>query len=297
MRRTVFRFILLFSLLGFVAACGGEAERAAEEYAGRMAREHAGETPTPTGIVRPAAIPVVTETVTYGVVDGKEVTGYMAAPANADSVAAAHGLEAGAGLPGVIVIHEWWGLNDNIRKMAERIAGEGYRALAVDLYGGEVAADPAKARELMSAAMKNPEAATANLTSAYAYLTNAKHAGRVASIGWCFGGGMSLQAGLALPTELDGVVIYYGRLVTDPERLATLEMPIIGFFGGQDQGIPVETVRLFEKTLKELGKDVQIYIYEDAGHAFANPSGARYNAAAATDAWEKTVAFFGKHLW
>ena len=74
-------------------------------------------------------------------------------------------------------------------------------------------------------------------------------------------------------------------------------MPILGFFGGQDRGIPVETVRLFEKTLKDLGKDVQIYVYEDAGHAFANPSGSRYNAAAATDAWAKTVAFFGEHLW
>ncbi len=297
MRRKMLRpaaFLLLFLLM---AACAGEAERAVEDYTGRMAREHAGETPTATGIVQPAAIPVVTETVEYAVVDGKPVVGFMAAPADADSVAAAHGLEAGTGLPGVIVIHEWWGLNDNIRKMAERIAGEGYRALAVDLYGGEVASEPGKARELMSAALANPDAATANLTSAYAYLTNTGHAPRVASIGWCFGGGMSLNTALALPTELDGVVIYYGRLVTDPERLAPLEMPILGFFGGQDRGIPVETVRLFEKTLKDLGKDVKIYIYEDAGHAFANPSGSRYNAAAATDAWAKTVAFFGEHLW
>lgn len=297
MRRIMLLPAASLLLILLVTACAGEAERAVEDYTGRMAREHADDVPTATGIVRPAAIPVVTETVAYGMVDGKPVVGFMAAPAHADSVAAAHGLEAGTGLPGVIVIHEWWGLNDNIRKMAERIAGEGYRALAVDLYGGEVASEPSEAQRLMRAALQNPDAATANLTSAYAYLTNAGRAPRVASIGWCFGGGMSLNTALALPTELDGVVIYYGRLVTDPDRLATLEMPILGFFGGQDRGIPLETVRAFEKTLKDLGKDVQIYVYEDAGHAFANPSGSRYNAAAATDAWAKTVAFFGEHLW
>lgn len=293
MRRNI--LIPLLSLL--MAACAGETDRAADDYAGRMAREHAGDTPDPTGIVRPPDIPVVTREVEYGVVEGRPVTGYLAEPANPDSVLRARGAAAGAGLPGLIVIHEWWGLNDNIRQMTAQLAGQGYRALAVDLYGGRVTADPAEARELVQAAMAQPETATANLKAAYAYLTGTERAPRVAAIGWCFGGGMALNAALALPAELDAVVIYYGRLVTDRDRLAALQMPVIGFFGGQDQGIPVETVRTFEETMNALGKNVTVHVYEAADHAFANPSGTRYDAAAAEDAWSRTLAFLERHLW
>jgi carboxymethylenebutenolidase len=199
-------------------------------------------------------------------------------------------------LPGLIVIQEWWGLNDNIRAMADRLAGEGYLALAVDLYGGEVAEDRDKAMQLMQAAMNESAALEENLRQAYAYLEEEAGAPRIGTIGWCFGGGWSLNTALLLPDKVDATVIYYGRLVTDREALAKLGMPILGVFGAEDQGIPVESVKEFEAALDSLGKEAQIRIYEGADHAFANPSGTRYQPEAAADAWEKTIAFFNQHL-
>jgi carboxymethylenebutenolidase len=142
----------------------------------------------------------------------------------------------------------------------------------------------------------DPGAAIDNLRQAYDYLEKQEKAPKIGTIGWCFGGGWSLQTALALPDKVDATVIYYGRLVTDPESLKKLQMPILGFFGGQDKGIPPASAREFEKALHELGKNVEIHIYEEANHAFANPSGGNYDAAAATDAWGKTTAFFAKYL-
>ncbi len=114
-------------------------------------------------------------------------------------------------------------------------------------------------------------------------------------IGWCFGGGWALQTALLLP-KLDAAVIYYGELVTDSQALKKLETPVLGIFGAKDQGIPVEKVRSFETALKSLGKTAEIYIYENAGHAFANASGDRYVPEAAADAWQKTTRFLNQHL-
>ena len=179
--------------------------------------------------------------------------------------------------------------------MARQLAGEGYLALAVDLYGGEVASDRDGAYALMQAAMTDPEALKDNLRQAHAYLT-AQGAAKVGSIGWCFGGGWSLQTALALPGELDAAVIYYGRVVTERDQLATLTTPILGHFGSEDQGIPIDGVREFEKLLGELAKNASIHVYDGADHAFANPSGTRYQAEAAEQAWQRTLTFFGQHL-
>jgi carboxymethylenebutenolidase len=214
--------------------------------------------------------------------------GFLAQPANV--------ADAQEPLPGIIAIHEWWGLNDNIKAVSERLAGEGYSVLAVDLYGGAVAQQPDQAKPLMQGVMQTPAPAQDNLRQAYAYLTEQQQAPRVGSIGWCFGGAWSLQTGLLLPEQLDAMVIYYGRLETDPKVLAPLQMPIAGFFGELDQGIPVADVKAFEAALTGLGKAAEITIYDDANHAFANPSGDRYNPTAAKDAWDKTTAFFERHL-
>ena len=123
-------------------------------------------------------------------------------------------------------MHEWWGLNDNIRAMAERLAGEGYAALAVDLYGGVSAVAPQEARDLMQEAMANRPAAEADLREAHAYLREELGATQVGSIGWCFGGAWSLSIALMYPDTLDAAVIYYGRLVTDQAALAPLEVPL-----------------------------------------------------------------------
>lgn len=278
--------ILSLALVGLsLAACSDRPDA----YADAMSHEHADDRPTPTALTTsPDSADVVTEDVVYATVDGVSVTGYLARPDTA-------GVGADS-LPGLIVIHEWWGLNDNIRAMADRLAAEGYVALAVDLYGGEVAETPEQARALMGGSMEQGEALTANLTQAYEYLRLRQNADAVGSIGWCFGGGWSLRAALALPDELDAAVIYYGHLVTDPDRLATLDMPVLGIFGAEDGSIPVSQVRAFERTLDSLGTDVTVEVYEGAGHAFANPSGERYVPEAAEDAWQKTLAFLDRTL-
>ena len=148
----------------------------------------------------------------------------------------------------------------------------------------------------MMTVSENRDQAEANLRQAYDFLDNRLGARSVGTIGWCFGGGWSLNTALLMPDKIDATVIYYGRLVTDAEILSALNMPILGLFGSEDRGIPVDTVRAFEKTLKLLGKDVDITVYEGANHAFANPSGTRYQAEAAEDAWNKTVRFLRQHL-
>jgi carboxymethylenebutenolidase len=148
----------------------------------------------------------------------------------------------------------------------------------------------------MQTAMAQPGAILENLRQAHRFLVTELGAPRTGSIGWCFGGGWSLQTALALPGELDASVMYYGRVETDPARLATLETPLLGLFGSEDGGIPVDGVRAFERELGALHKPAEIRIYDGAGHAFANPSGTRYQPEAAEDAWRRTLDFFRKHL-
>lgn len=198
--------------------------------------------------------------------------------------------------PAIVVIHEWWGLNDQIKGEAKKLAKEGYVTLAVDLYRGKVTDDPEEAHELLRGLPE--DRAARDLVAAVSYLQTLPNVkkDRIGSIGWCMGGGYSLSLAINSP-EFAGAVIYYGRLVTDKSWLKRINAPIIGFFGEEDRGIPVSSVREFEKTMKELGKDVSVYIYPEAGHAFANeerPSS--YNASVTKDAWEKTLAFFEKHL-
>ena len=256
-----------------------------KDYLERMAEEHENDTPVSNVSMDEVQDSVTAETVTYATVGDNEITGYLAKPAEAEG-----------DLPGIIVIHEWWGLNDNIRMMARKLAAEGYTALAVDLYNGKVAETSDQARQIMSEAMKNEDAAVSNLKQAHAYLVDQYNAPRTGVIGWCFGGGWSLQTALALPGEVDATVIYYGRLETDPGTLEKLQMPVLGIFGSEDRGIPPSTVNEFEAALNEAGVENSIHIFEGANHAFANPSGSRYMKEAAEDAWKKTVAFFEENL-
>jgi carboxymethylenebutenolidase len=190
--------------------------------------------------------------------------------------------------PGVVMIHEWWGLNDNIRDMAQILANEGYVVYAVDLYG-ESTSDPARAQELATAARNNPQPAIDKMKSAVAYLKNAEGVDKVTSLGWCFGGQMSLL--LSLNEDVDATVIYYGQLIEDKEQLAKLQGPVLGIFGEEDESIPVQSVRAFAAALDSFGIDNEIIIYPGVGHAFANPSGANYAEQETRDAWAKTLQF------
>lgn len=223
--------------------------------------------------------------VIYGEQQGSPLQGYLARPESSEEK-----------LPGLIVIHEWWSLNDNIQKMIARLAGEGYAALAIDLYNGEVAEDPQGARSLVGTVSGNRAQAEDNLMQALRYLESEQGASKIGSMGWCLGGGWSLNTALLLPSELDAAVIYYGRLETDPQQLAPLEMPILGIFGGQDQNPSVESVREFEAALQGLDKAVEIHVYEGADQAFANPSGRNYKAATTEAAWTETIDFLRQTL-
>ena len=242
--------------------------------------------PTAIALVEPS-VPVATETVEYVTIDGQAIEGYYAYPEAATEP-----------LPGILAIHEWWGLNENIEAMTRRLAGEGYQVLAVDLYGGQVAETPDRAKELVQQVANNPFGAEANITKAYNYLTEEKKASQVASIGWCFGGSWSLETALLFPQELDAAVIYYGGQIGEAtaEELSTLEMPVLGIFGAEDTSIPLETVQEFESILKNRDEETEITVYENAGHAFANPSGQNYVPEAAEAAWEQTTEFLKEHL-
>jgi carboxymethylenebutenolidase len=243
-------------------------------------------------------MPVTAEEVAYAQIDGAAITGYLAAPASPDSVLSARGLDpASARLPGIVVVHEWWGLNDNIRTATRRLAGEGYRALAVDLYGDSTAQTPERAQALMQAATDTPDRLTANLRAAHRYLQREEGARRVAIMGWCFGGGMTFRAVADRPAAFDAAVPYYGtpEAMTEDvlERLGT---PVLAHFGRQDQVVPPEQVQAFQDRLSGLDADVQVHQY-DAGHAFANPSGENYNPDAASTAWTRTTDFLRTHLY
>lgn len=260
----------------------------AKQNVNSMLALHRHDYPTPTAIalVEPK-VGVTTESVEYVTIDGQAISGYYARPENMSTP-----------LPGILAIHEWWGLNENIEAMSRRLAGEGYQVLAVDLYQGQVADTPDKASQLVKEVANNPLVAKANINKAYNYLAQDKQAPGIASIGWCFGGSWSLEAALLFPQELDAAVIYYGGQVGEKtaEELSTLEMPILGIFGAEDSLIPLETVEKFESTLQELDKEAEIVVYENAGHAFANPSGQNYVPKAAEAAWTKTTEFFSQNL-
>lgn len=199
-----------------------------------------------------------------------------------------------APVPGIVVIHEWWGLNDHVKHWADRLAAAGYAALAVDLYGGVVAKNSDEAL----AAMKkvDDEAARKTLLAAHEFLARDARikATKRGSIGWCFGGSKSLALALAAK-DLDACVMYYGHPVLEPEKLAPLEAPLLGIFGARDASIPPETVAKFERALTDAGKTHTLLSY-DAEHAFANPSSKRYDEKNAAAAWEKVRAFLARHL-
>jgi len=196
--------------------------------------------------------------------------------------------------PGVVMIHEWWGLNDNIKEMARLLADQGYVVFAVDLYGGKVATESGQAGELATAVRNNPEQAITVMQAAVDYLKTNENVSRIGSIGWCFGGGQSPNLSLGEP--LDATVIYYGQLTDDKNELDKIAGPVLGIFGAQDTSIPVEAVNGFEAALNELGIKNDINIYDNVGHAFANPSGTSYAPEETVDAWNKTVAFFKDNL-
>jgi carboxymethylenebutenolidase len=214
-----------------------------------------------------------------------EAQGYLALPA---SDTGKH--------PAIIVIQEWWGLNDWVREQADRFAKEGYVALAVDLYRGKSTTSADEAHELMRGLPE--DRAMADLKGGFHYLASRRDVDpkRIGVIGWCMGGGYSLMLAASEP-RLSAAVVNYGHLMTDAKTIHGIKVPLLGNFGAEDRGIPAADVKSFEATLHKEGKKADFKVYDGAGHAFMNPNNkGGYVAAAAADAWQRIDRFFAEHL-
>lgn len=254
-------------------------------------------TPTPAQPPRPVVIAVpsasapmegtseedvITGMVEYVGEDGETLTGYLARP------------KTGEAAPGVIVIQEWWGLNEHIKDVTRRLAREGFVALAPDLYHGVVVSEPDEARKLVMEL--DMAAAIEEIRNAIDYLQaqNFVSGTKVGVVGFCMGGRLSLQTARAEP-DLGAVVAFYGSPLT-PEEVTDVTAPVLGLYGSEDGGIPVSSVRAMEDALKQAGIDTEIQVYEGAGHAFFNDTRQSYHPEAAADAWQRTLAWFRRYL-
>jgi carboxymethylenebutenolidase len=235
------------------------------------------------GCVRTFAEGPKTETVSYKSGD-ETVSGYLALP------------EGGGKHPAILVIHEWWGLNDWVKQQAQNFAKQGYVALAVDLYRGKTGTTPDEAHILMRGLPD--DRGLRDLQAGFAYLSSRPDvdAKKIGSIGWCMGRGWSIKLAVAQP-KLAAFVVNYGPLPTDPAIIAKIEAPMLGNFGADDKGIPPEAVHAFEGAMKAAGKSADIKIYDGAGHAFQNPNNKDgYRPEATADADKRIDGFFATRL-
>ena len=220
----------------------------------------------------------VGETISFSSPDGKNAQGYFIKSKKKSK-------------KWLLVIQEFWGLNDYIKKESDVLYNElgDVNVLALDMYDGKVSANRDSAAMLMRSS--KPERLENIIKAAIEYAgSNAK----IYTVGWCFGGGWSLQATILAGKQASGCVMYYGRPETNMEKLKSINCDVIGFFGNKDQGIKPEMVNTFEKNMKEAGKNIAVYRY-DAGHGFANPSNPIYNKEATEDAHSKAIAFLKAH--
>lgn len=217
--------------------------------------------------------------VTFDTPDGKKGTAFMVASLKkTDNY--------------LFVFHEWWGLNDYIKQEAERLANEldGVNVMAIDLYDGKIATNADDAGKIMQSI--NSERAEAIIKGAEGYIrTNAK----IQTIGWCFGGGWSLQAAMLAGSKTKGCVMYYGMPEKDESKIKNFNAPVLGIFASNDGWINNDVVGAFEKQMKENKKEIDVHWYE-ADHAFANPSNPKYNKEATADAHKLAIEFIKRNF-
>jgi carboxymethylenebutenolidase len=218
--------------------------------------------------------------------DGKSVNGYLAEPA------------AGAKAPGMVVIQEWWGLNDQIKGVAERLAKAGYRALVPDLYRGKVTVEAKEAEHLMKG-LNFGDAAGQDIRGAVQYLKQSSPKAGVT--GFCMGGALTVLAACNVP-EMDAGVIWYGYPPLEYVDASKIKAPLQGHFATEDQAFPIAGVDALEKKLREAGVKYEFHRY-NAKHAFANETAdqkglamLKYDPKAAELAWKRTMDFLAKHL-
>ena len=225
---------------------------------------------------------IETQSVTFPA-NGGEGLGYLARPAGDGT----H--------PGVIVIQEWWGLDDHIKSIADRFANEGFVALAPDMYHGEVATEPDQARKLVM--NMNRERAVADLLGATRYLLDLPQVApkKIGVTGYCMGGSLTLALAAQAP-EVAAAAPFYAGMQPGADQIAQIQAEMFCAFGADDESIPPDRVKAFEETLRSTGRTAEVRVYEGAPHSFFNDTRDSYRPAAAEDAWERTLALFRRTL-
>ncbi len=211
--------------------------------------------------------------------NGRSIPGYLAEPANPKG--------------GMIVIQEWWGLNDDIRGIADRYAAEGFLAFAPDLYHGELATEPDEARKLAMSLER--QAAAEEIDTVVDWMKTQRGIAKVGCVGFCLGGGLTLATALRPAANVDAVHVYYGGGMPDASQLETIRVPVMGSYGGLDQGIPKEAVDGLRSALERAGTPNDVMLYEGAKHSFFN-AGPAHNPEAAQHSWERSISWFTRHL-
>jgi carboxymethylenebutenolidase len=223
--------------------------------------------------------------VTFTRPDGKPCSGYLVEPAG------------GGTAPGLVVIQEWWGVNDHIKSVADRYAASGFRVLVPDLYRGKVGLDAKEAEHLMGD-LNFADAAGQDIRGAVQYLKQSS--AKVGVTGYCMGGALTILAAVFVP-EVDAAVAWYGFPPLEYVDASRIKAPLMGHFALHDGFFKIEQVDQLEQKLKAAGARYTFHRY-DAGHAFASDDpiihtvGLKKNEAAAEAAWKRTIDFFGQHL-
>jgi carboxymethylenebutenolidase len=227
------------------------------------------------------------KTVSFNRPDGKSVNGYLAEPAG------------GGKAPGIVVIQEWWGLNDQIKGVADKLAKAGYRALVPDLYRGKSTVDAEEATHLMNG-LNFADAASQDIRGAAQYLKKSGSP-KVGVTGFCMGGALTVLSAVNVP-EMDAGVIWYGYPPLEYVDASKIKAPLLGHFGTRDMAFPIAKVDELEKKLRAANVKFEFHRY-DAKHAFANETAdekkldmLKYDPKAAELAWKRTMDFLAKHL-
>ena len=272
-----------------IGACAQDDEPAAAAGAGDRASSAApvaaGSRDTPSIADIPPAIEVTGYEIAYGDAAVRINNGYFVLPA-----------DVGEPLPGILLIHDQWGLNDTIRAMARRLSGEGYAVLAIDLFEGETADSAGQADALVGRFLGDRAAVLANIGQARAWLQENGLPPRIAVVGFGYGGEWALRAALNAGEGINATVMFYGRVVSNSSELETLRAPVLGIFAQQDDRIPLRDVTQFRSRLRDLGSGNAVLIHPNVGYDFANPDSAAYDHEAAVENWNNAVRFLGDYL-
>ncbi len=252
------------------------------------------EATVPRAVTEPGVLPAAI-TGKAGALQGENVAYFPADPKAMGYLAVPEGH---GPFPAVILIHEWNGLVPRVKETADAFAAEGYVALAADLYSGRLGSNPEENMALVRETLAQPEQLIANLNAAVQLLKGRSDAtGKVATIGWCYGGGVALSFALG-GEHHDGTAIFYGRLLDDPEQMKHIHHEIYGTFAKNDQNIPVDSVNKFVATLRSIGIENDVHIYDEVNHGFwlhvdSDPA---TNTGPAIDAWDRLRAYLKRTL-